>query len=222
MFVWRFAWMVWCVERIKPQRRKSQKSVKNLSSSFTASSTTVIPLSSSLSLFCVIVSNIPEIYAGCEEIIAIMQPREYDQDLYVYYSQLCPKNDISRRMHKPQVGESFIWIIESLNHWIINRTQSKRQRRTPRLLLSWRATSFFIVIWTRLKWILSINRKSRLCSARLMIWWIFSWRWRNMPVVQATPPCIWSSRLFPSNNIFTRACGLKILPSNNFPTLPKE
>ena len=48
-------------------------------------------------------SNIPEIFAGCEEIIAIMQPREYDQDLYVYYNQLCPKNDISRRMHKPQV-----------------------------------------------------------------------------------------------------------------------
>lgn len=50
--------------------------------------------------------SVPEIFSVAEELLDVMKPQSYDDDLLVYMNILCPKNSFaSSKMRRPRVSE---------------------------------------------------------------------------------------------------------------------
>lgn len=52
------------------------------------------------------VRSVPEIFSVAEELLDVMKPQAYDDDLITYLNILCPKNSFaSSKMRRPRVSE---------------------------------------------------------------------------------------------------------------------
>ena len=50
--------------------------------------------------------SVPEIFSVAEELLDVMKPQSYDDDLLVHMNILCPKNSFaSSKMRRPRVSE---------------------------------------------------------------------------------------------------------------------